>query len=470
MTLFTIIFSTILALTNSAMASSQKVVFTGQPTEKLQMISEISHEVYEDQDYQDTCYRDVLDGYDRVCRDTSRRECTPITRRECTDTTRRECTPITRRECTNEQECRDVRDEVCRTTPSREECHTVSRRECSTRNECRDVRDEVCRTDRNGNRVCTPINRRECNPVNECRDVPDRVCRTIPGDRVCEPVYRRECNTVPRCRDVSDTVCRDIPDRVCRDVNDEVCRDIPDQICEDVPRYRNEAYSCTKTRRVLVGVEKDFDVRSDIDVDFSALPAGVVANEEFEAVLDQENFTFKLVKSSKALILLAKVDVVSVIDQPQTPQAPGIKTIKGRVTVTALTPDQFLYPLKNGISNITMTSAKIGFTTGRETPDILRVVTRAKIVRVKTNGAKVVVHDDLLARTSITVTDKGNDQSDFVSDLAKVGISSAIVRGNYEVTVRLSALKASMDAVLNQDLIQSLNIQPLIKTVTITVP
>ncbi len=178
---------------------------------------------------EDTTRRECEDTTRRECTDTTRRECTDTTRRECTDTTRRECTDTTRRECSNttRRECRNESERVC---------ESVNRRECSNQQVCRNVPDEVCRTDANGNRVCQTVQRRVCENEQVCRDVPDQVCRNV-DRQVCRDVPHQECRDVPDqvCRNVPDQVCRNVPDQVCRNVPDQVCRNVPDQVCRNVP-------------------------------------------------------------------------------------------------------------------------------------------------------------------------------------------------------------------------------------------
>ena len=194
----------------------------------------------------DVCYRQDQTGTRQQCTTTTSRECHDETRQNCTPTTRRECTPWDHQVCypTTRRECTNTTRRECNNEP-RQVCNTVYRQECHQEQQCRDVPDQVCRTDAQGHQVCQTITRRECSSNNVCHQEPRQECHTE-NNTVCRDVPDSVCRDVPDqvCNIVHDTQCRDVPDQVCNTTTVPVCNDVPHQSCTDVPVYDQVPYDC----------------------------------------------------------------------------------------------------------------------------------------------------------------------------------------------------------------------------------
>jgi hypothetical protein len=456
----------------------KEFVYTGaDPGTSFQLKSEQYQTIYQTQEQQTTCTRQVQNGYDTQCTPTTRRECqdvttqqcqtvnhqecTPTTRRQCTSTTRRECQNTTRRECNtvNHQECQNTTRRQC-TSTTRRECETVNHQQCTGGGEqCENVPDEICHTDQHGQRVCQSTTRRECHtvpqtctnvPEQECRDVPDQVCQDVP-DQVCTNVPEQQCQDVPDqvCQDVPDQVCQDVPDQVCQDiptqqcgpVTTQQCQDVPDQVCQQVPHYDTETYACTQEVQVPVGQQLVLQNLGNVSVKYGAVPQGIKPNEDFVAQLADRDVGLGVKQASGALVIFAdkKQDVK---DADSTH-----RVITTELDLSFASAAEIAAPVKGGIADVALTNSSVSFSLGKVTrKDFLTIglslvadSTSAQILNVPQVPLDKITFQDnpQTGRTVATI------------QLADLGVQSALQPGKYALGISAGLLTQGIDKLLD---------------------
>ncbi len=291
--------------------NAQNIDFDGTQTDfQLGLRDDVMKEEWVEVPYQDTCVRQVPDGFETICETRYRDEQKCDYEQVCTQ--EQEC--HIEQECHNQQQCTSSREchietqcsnqQVCH---DEQQCH--NQQQCSTHQEC--TSQPVCHDDRqceivNGERVCTVqqvcTDQQSCRPVQECHD--EQVCQNRPvchneqscrDERVCVDVP--QCDWVPVCRD--NRVCNYVPK--CR--NEYLCHNVsvPYQDCQQQPRYRDEYYSCTKTHLELQSV-LDYHHVVDVKVVFDGVSVPQGARDQLRIVTQNGLIDLQVVQVSSGLV------------------------------------------------------------------------------------------------------------------------------------------------------------------------
>ncbi len=336
-----------------AEAATVELHFNGAAEQKsLELQGQEGHTVFETRVVPDTCYRQVLDHYERICHTEFRNECTPIAHQVCRDGFRQECTPITRREC-----------------------------------------------------VGLP-------PYQTCHDVSDRVCRTVP--------YRD-----------------------CRTEWEQVCRPIWFPVCHDEPRYRSEAYACTKTIQVPVGYEIDYQVTARVQVTFESAAGSVQADETLQLQLDGAQLKLKPAKLSNLLL----IETNSTFDTQVT--APKQKVVNATYTLRFVPLDEVLKPADGALQDFDWIRNEMSFSVPRVShPEYL--ATSLRIARQQLVGEKKRF-DGVVPAEALRLEDRG-DRTRVIINLQRLGLDLGS-DAKYNVELQIKAWNTRGQTLLNPELL-----------------
>ena len=324
-----------------ASGRTKTIVFKGQASELVELEMEKKETRYREEQYEDTCTRQV-----------------PHTEYRCENVTRY------RQECSTfpgENRCRTVNDPIC-STEYRQECRTEYEQECENRTErvCNTRNERVCESQTTYERQCRTVPGEQiCRDVNgrrECRQAPSReVCENVPRTRqVCRDVPRQECRNETRreCRNVPRQRCENRPQTVCRDNYRQVCEWIPprqdcrsvpyqEQVCGNHTTYRTETYACTQTRQVPYEVTVG-KATADIDFDFAKI-IETLPEFSIESVLKLNGVDITVPNATQNGVLVRmKKDI-------QVEQAGDDTLIKGTVEVSAERLENYRSAISRGI-------------------------------------------------------------------------------------------------------------------------
>ncbi len=312
---------------DGSVGSRKKVMYTGQEREFIELERMISITRYRQEQYQGVCSRSV---------------------------------PYVVNECNYETRYR----EVCHFEPGHNQCRTRNEREChfetryrqechqgAGRRVCHHVPGrEVCRQEP-GRRVC-----RTRNGQRRCHQEPGRrVCHREPGRQVCEnQPGRRICNQVP----YQERVCRTVPRRHCVWMpGRNVCHQEPysERVCRDVTRYRDEEYSCMRTRDVPYQVK-------------------VKSVAQFDVYFHQSNkmssgvpFIFKLNAQGKVVVKLPKTDdlLIEKSEQLTFDESGDEFYTDGQVDINLLSKNRVLEIVNTPVRLTRFTPSMLAFKLGR---------------------------------------------------------------------------------------------------------
>lgn len=222
----------------------------------------------------------------------------------------------------------------------------------------------------------------------------------------CTSVYRQQCRIERVCNGNGPrSVCRE--QRVCRSIPDRVCRYVPDTVCTREPRYRQVAYSCSRTETVPVGQELDFHVAGAFDVNYGPVPQGIQANESLVLSLSNGVPALALERGSNQLLVysVAQVAPVQIVRPDQGPQAPGEKRVAASFRLSFVSPSDVSSPVSQAVQGIAIEGNTLKFSVGRVVhPELLGV--HVKIKRQKFLSDPLVVEDQIQAQ-DLMLKDQG---------------------------------------------------------------
>lgn len=346
---------------------SETFVFNGAQTVQEILLSKDVYSTHtETEEYEDTCSRQVQDGTRTECRNETRQSCQYIPE-SCSTSYEQECQnnpPVCHtspRTCSTEYEqvCTDNPD-VCHSTS--QSCHTENEQVCSSappvcRNVCHStppVCRNVCHSGPNGE-ICREVcseGSEHCQDVcsgggQSCHTESHQVCEgggqeCRDGGQTCRNVAHQVCEGgEEECRDGGQT-CQTVPRESCISGHDQ-CTPYQEQVCEDVPSYRNESYSCTRTREVSHR-ELDYTLEAKVLMNFAEIPVSLGANEKFTLSLSDSDFKIDL-DSSKKLLVFA--------DRSQTVDFHGdVKEINAKVNISFMNLAEINLAIKDGIDDV----------------------------------------------------------------------------------------------------------------------
>ncbi len=259
---------------------------------------------------------------------------------------------------------------------------------------------------------------RECTnfPRQVCRNVPFPVCRDVVRD-VCRPVTRRECIGFPPrqlCRDITETVCRRELQRECHNEWRNECHTEWDTRCIDVPRYRREAYACTKIIDVPVGTEVDFHVDAEVKVEVESDSTEMSPDETLRLRLNGAQLSLESVRLSQQFVVRFTRDV-----RVETP-APKQKRVTATYRLKLVPVKEILHHVDSPIEDLELTTGELLFTISKvKRPEFFDL--KVYVGRQQFLIGDLKRWDGPVPERALTLEDLG-DRTGVRMDLKKLGI------------------------------------------------
>jgi hypothetical protein len=231
----------------------------------------------------------------------------------------------------------------------------------------------------------------------------------------CETHYERSCRTQRLCPNRPGTLCRD----------ETVCDSRPVQNCYNHTRYRTEYYTCYERETVPVGTERDYLVDASIRVTMEA--ARINGNEQIILQITDGAVSISSGQTSGKLLLFKDANLTEQLNN-------GVKTIRGEVKISALSAEDVLNPVKNGILGLKADGTTLKITTQKiEIAQLLGIQLKIKRSRLL---ADKTIHEGLVPHSAIEVIPSGS-KSEVQVNLAKIPMEEALKDSKYKIEVTL---------------------------------
>ncbi len=258
------------------------------------------------------------------------------------------------------------------------------------------------------------------------------------SDSVYRTEYRNEQRATVCYRNVivrHDRVCRSVQTgTVCSTVNGQrVCRPTYTQQCHSTPVYVRQAYTCYQTVTVAYQV-LDHYINANVRLNFSEVPAGVIAQERITLNLNDDRLTSRVNSSGNVALLYTK---------KETSRMEGrnvIKDVTFNVQVVDL--QKALLPIKAKIELVSASSDELVLEAGEIPADLS--YTYSLELKKKNNA----LYDGMVPNNAIEI-EALNGRSIIKIKLDKIRL--ALANGKYKAKFSI-ALSLPSGGVLNTDI------------------
>jgi hypothetical protein len=252
--------------------------------------------------------------------------------------------------------------------------------------------------------------------------------------------YRTECDTVWRrqCRDRR--ICREVRPGHRRCHVEPECTSFPERVCRQIPEYRQVSYSCSKFETVPVRTEVDFNVRAEVSVNFSQVPAGVTPAEQLQVALDGEQVSLSAAAvSNRVLMFVQKNSSVQVVKPDLGADAPGEKLVTASFNVTLVDAQLLNTGLSEGLAELTLSGSVLSFTVAEiPTTDFLEV--RFSKFEHDKFGSNKDLFAGVIPAWAVKVRSLGNGRSEISIDTARLPFAETVKSGReYKMSFTVSA-------------------------------